>query len=110
MHKLRRIIPPYLVVGRIGRRSPSSPGLVMDTHVQTRDLLRRVDLLMHEAIGRVVVDGGVQIGKSLDVLQGYPVVHPYLRCLAIGWHPDGQNSEVRRNRVVGRRIHGQIRV
>ena len=65
---------------------------------------------MYEAIGRVVVDSGVQIGKLLDILQEYPVVHPYLRCLAIGWHPDGQNSEVRQNRVIGRRRHGQIRV
>ena len=45
---------------------------------------------MDEVIGRVVVDDGVQFGKSLDVLHGYPVVHPYLQCrLAIGWHPDG---------------------
>ena len=33
---------------------------------------------MDKAIGGVIVDGGVQIGKSLDVLQGYTVVHPYL--------------------------------
>ena len=65
---------------------------------------------MNKAIGGVIVNGGVQIGESLDVLQGYPVVHPYLRCLATGWHPDGRNGEVRRNRVVGRRSHGQIRV
>ena len=65
---------------------------------------------MHEAIGRVVVDGGVQVGESLDVLQGYPVVHPYLRCLAVGQHPDGWNGKVKRNRIVGRRRHGQIRV
>ena len=76
--------------------------MVVDTNVHTRDLLRRVNLPMHKAIGGVVVDGGVQVGKLLDVLQGYPVVHPYLRCLVVGWHPDGQNSEVRRNRVVGR--------
>ena len=65
---------------------------------------------MDEAIGGIVVDGGVQVGKSLNVLHGYPVVHPYLQCLVIGWHPDRRNSEVRRNRVVGRRRHGQIRV
>ena len=78
MHKLQRIIPPYHVIGRIGPRSPSGPGLVVDTNVHTRDLLRRVNLLVHEAIGGVVVDGSVQVGKSLDVLQGYPVIHPYL--------------------------------
>ena len=33
---------------------------------------------MDKAIGGVVVDGGVQVGKSLDVLQRYSVVHPYL--------------------------------
>ena len=71
-------------------------------NVQTRDLLRRVDLPMHKAISGVVVDGGVQVGKSLNVLQRYPVVHPYLRCLTIGRHPDGRNGEVRQNRVVGR--------
>ena len=65
---------------------------------------------MDKVIGGVIVDGGVQIGKSLDVLQGYLVVHPYLRRLATGWHPDRRNSKVRRNRVVGRRRHGQIRV
>ena len=67
----------------------------MDTNVQVRDLLRRIDLPMYEAIGRVVVDSGVQVGKSLDVLQGYSVVHPCLRCLASGWHTDGRNGEVR---------------
>ena len=46
--------------------------------------------MMNEAIGRVVVDGGVQVGKLLDVLHGYPVVHPYLRCQANRW-----NGEVR---------------
>ena len=75
-----------------------------------RDLLWRVDLTMDEAIGGVIFDDGVQVGKSLDVLHGYPVVHPYLQCLEDGWHPDGRNSEVRRNRVVGRQGHGQIRV
>ena len=39
---------------------------------------------MYEVIGGVVVDGGVQIGKLLDVLQGYPVIHPYLQGLVIG--------------------------
>ena len=39
-----------------------------------------------------------------------PVVHPYLRCWANGWHPDGRNGKVRRNRVVGRRRHVWIRV
>ena len=84
--------------------------MVVDTNVLSRDLLRRIDLPVNEAIGRVVVNGGVQVGKSLDILQGYPVVRPYLRCLATRWHPDGRNGEVRRNRVVGRRRHGQIRV
>ena len=82
----------------------------MDTNVQTRDLLGRVDLTMDEAIGGVIFDGSVQVGKSLDVLHGHPVVHPYLRCLADGQQLDGQNGKVRRNRVVGRRGHGQIRV
>ena len=65
---------------------------------------------MNEAIGRVVVDSDVQIGKSLDVPHRYPVVHPYLQCLANRRHPDRRNSEVGQNRVVGRRRHGQIRV
>ena len=65
---------------------------------------------MDKAIGRVVVDGGVQVGKLHNVLHGYPVVHPYLRCLANRQHPDGRNGEVRRKRVVGRQGHGQIRV
>ena len=75
-----------------------------------RDLLRRIDFTMDEAIGGVVVDGDVQVGEMLDVPQGYPVVHPYLRCMVVGWHPDGRNGEVRRNRVVGRRRHVGIRV
>ena len=50
---------------------------------------------MNEAIGRVIFDGGVQIGKTLDVLHGYPVVHPYLQCLVDRWDPDGQNGKVR---------------
>ena len=58
--------------------------------------------MMDKAIGRVVVDGGVQVGKLLDVLHGYPVVHPYLQCLANGRHPDGWNGKVRRNRVAVR--------
>ena len=62
--------------------------MVMDTNVQTRDLLQRVDLMMDKVIGRVVLDGGVQVGKTLNVLQGYPVVHPYLQCLVKGWHPE----------------------
>ena len=52
--------------------------MVVDTNVLTRDLLRRIGLPMNEAIGRIVVNGGVQVGKSLDIRQGYPVVHPYL--------------------------------
>ena len=52
--------------------------MVVDTNVLTRDLLRRVDLPVNEVIGGVIVNGGVQVGKSLDILQGYPVVHPYL--------------------------------
>ena len=67
-----------------------------------RDLLQRVDFTMDEVISGVVFDGSVQVGKSLDVLHGYPIVHPYLQCLANGQHLDGWNSEVRRNRVVGR--------
>ena len=82
----------------------------MDTNVQTRDLLGRIDFTMDQTIGRVVIDGDVQVGETLDVRQGYPVVHPYLRCLVVGQHPDSRNGEVRRNRVVGRRGHGQIRV
>ena len=66
--------------------------------------------MMDEAIGRAVLNGGVQVGKSLDVLHGYPIVHPYLQCLVDRWHPDRQNSKVRRNRVVGRQRHVGIRV
>ena len=67
----------------------------MDTDVQMRDLLWRVDFTMDEVIGGVILSGSIWVGKSLDVLHGYPVVHPYLRCLVNGWHPDGQNGEVR---------------
>ena len=34
--------------------------------------------MMDEAIGGVIFDDGVQVGKTLNVLHGYPVVHPYL--------------------------------
>ena len=57
---------------------------------------------MDEAIGGVVIDGDIQVGKTLDVQQGHPVVHPYLRYLVVGRHLDSWNGEVRRNRVVGR--------
>ena len=67
----------------------------MDTNVQTRDLLWRVGLTMDEMVGRVIFDGGVQVGKSLDVQHGYPVVHPYPQCLVNGWHLDGWNGKVR---------------
>ena len=50
---------------------------------------------MDKVIGRVIVKGGVQVGETLNVLHGYPVVHPYLQCLANGQHSDGRNSEVR---------------
>ena len=76
--------------------------MVVDTNVLTRDLLRRVNLPMNKAIGGIIVDSGVQIGKSLDILQGYPVVHPYLRCLTTRQHPDRWSGKVRQNRVVGR--------
>ena len=74
----------------------------MDTNVQTRDLLWRVDLLMDKAIGRVIIDGGVQVGKSLDVQHSHPVVHPNLQCPVVGGHPDSWNGEVGQHRVVGR--------
>ena len=67
LHKLRRNIPPYLIIGRIGPQSPSGPQLVMDTNVQARDLLGRIDLMMNKAIGGVVIDGGVQVSEPLDV-------------------------------------------
>ena len=66
--------------------------------------------MMDKVIGRVVIDGDVQVGKTLNVQQGYPVVHPYLRCLIVGGHPDGRNGEVKQNRVVGRRRHVGIRI
>ena len=67
-----------------------------------RDLLRRVNFTMDEAIGRVVLDGGVQIGKPFDVCHGHPIVGPNLRRLAVGWHLEGWNGEVRQNGVIGR--------
>ena len=57
---------------------------------------------MDKAVGRVVINGGVQVGKSLDVQHGHPVVHPYLQCLVMGGHPNSWNNEVGQNRVVGR--------
>ena len=50
---------------------------------------------MDKMISGVVGDGGVQVGKPLNVLHGHPIVHPYLRCLIVGGHLDGQNGEVR---------------
>ena len=50
----------------------------MDTNVQTRDLLWRVGLTMDKAIGRVIVDGGVQIGEPLVVQHSHPIVDPNL--------------------------------
>ena len=50
----------------------------MDTNVQAGDLLGRIDFTLDQMIGRVVVDGDVQVGKMLNVRQGHPVVHPYL--------------------------------
>ena len=41
-----------------------------------RNLLQRVDLTMDKTIGRVVLNGGVQVGKSLDVQHGDPIVDP----------------------------------
>ena len=73
----------------------------MDTNVQMGDLLGRVDLTMDEMIGRVVVNGGVQVGKPFDVCHGHPIVDPNLRCLVVGWYLDGRNGEVGQNRVVG---------
>ena len=60
-----------------------------------RDLLWRVDLTMDETIGGVILNGGVQVGKTLNILHGHLVVHPYLRCLVNGWHLDRRNGEVR---------------
>ena len=50
----------------------------MDMNVQMRDLLWRVDLTMDEMIGRVVGNGGVQVGKPLDIGHGHLVVDPDL--------------------------------
>ena len=75
-----------------------------------RDLLRRVDLTMDETIGRVVLDGGVQVGKLFDVHHGHPIVNPNLQSLVVGWRQDGRDSKVRQNRVVGRQGHVGIRV
>ena len=60
-----------------------------------RNLLRGIDLTMDKAVGGVIVNGGVQVGKLIDILYGHPVVHPYLRCLVNGQHLDGWNGEVR---------------
>ena len=67
----------------------------MDMNVQTRDLLQRVDLPMDKTIGRVVIDGCVQVGKPLDVHHSHLIVDPNLQCLVVGWHPDSQNGKVR---------------
>ena len=67
-----------------------------------RDLLRRVDLTMDEAIGRVVLNGDVQVGKPFNVHHGHPIVSPNLQCLVVGRHPNGWNSKARWNRGIGR--------
>ena len=50
---------------------------------------------MDETIGRVVINGGVQVGKLLNVQHGNPIVDPNPQCLAVGGHLKGWNSEVR---------------
>ena len=67
----------------------------MNTDVQLGDLLQRVDLTMDETIGRVILDGGVHVGKLIDVGHGHPIVKSDPRCLAVGWHPGGRNGKVR---------------
>ena len=69
----------------------------MDTNVQTRDFLRRVGLMMDKAIGRVIINGGVQVGKPFDVRHVHPIVNTNLLCLVDGWY-----GGMRRNRVIGR--------
>ena len=50
---------------------------------------------MDKAIGGVVINGGVQAGKPLNVSHSHPIVDPNLRCLVVGGHPDGWNGEMR---------------
>ena len=50
--------------------------------------------MMDKAIGGVIIDGGVQVGKPLNVQHSHPIVNPNLQCLIIGGHPDSQNGEV----------------
>ena len=67
----------------------------MDMNVQTRDLLWRVGLMIDKVIGGVIGNGGVQIGKLLDVQHGHLIVDPNLQYLVVGRNPNGQNSEMR---------------
>ena len=50
---------------------------------------------MDKVIGGVIGNGGVQVGKLLDVRHGHPIVNPDLRSLIVGRHPDGWNGKVR---------------
>ena len=65
--------------------------------------------MMDETIGRVVIDGGVQVGKPLNVHHVHPIVDPDLRSLVVGRHLDGWDGKVRQNRIIGRRGHVGIR-
>ena len=69
--------------------------MVMDTNVQMRDLLWRVGLTMDKTIGGTIRDGGVQIGKLLDIWHNHPIVNPDSQCLVVGRNPDSQNGKMR---------------
>ena len=57
--------------------------------------------MMDEMICGVVRDGGLQIGKPLNVLNIYPIIKSNLRRGSVGRNLDRWGSKTRHDRVVG---------
>ena len=111
----RSIIPPYLVIGRIGSWSPSCPGLQVGALIKLGDLLRRIGLPVDKAVSLTSLHHGLKVGILFNVLNSYPMVNTLMLSKGRGGRDahDWQSSKARRNRVVGvvgRRRHGQMGV
>ena len=86
---------PLIVVG-VGPGSPSHPGLIMDSSIQSRDLLCRIGSPVDEVIGRTPQDCSFKVCKPLHVLNGNPVVNPCLLIRrSVGRNLDDRDGEVR---------------
>ena len=49
---------------------------------------------MDKVIGGTIRDGGVQIGKLLNIWHSHSIVDPNSQCLVVGRNSDGQNGEM----------------